>query len=803
MIRNYLKTGWRNIIKNKGTYSLNIIGLALGIASVIMIMLYVLDELSYDRFNEKADRMVRVVFKAEVNGEQMKEAVVMAPVAQILKNDLPEVTKATRLAKSYNNRLEYNGTYHGQSDLGYVDPNFFQVFTLPIINGNKNTPLDKPNSVVISESLADNIFGKNDPIGKTITVTNRDEQLYVTGVMKDIPKNSHFYFDLLVSTLGYEQAQKTSWMESDFFTYLVLKEDAEIAQVEAKLPAITKKNMGPQMMEAIGMSYEEFQKDNDIGLFLQPLTDIHLHSDFFDATTLEQGGDIKYVYIFSAIAVFMLVIACINFMNLTTASASKRSKEVGIRKVLGSNKNQLIYQFLAEAFISTIIAAVLAIVLFALSIPLFNQLAGKTIEFTTILNPVYLLSLFGLIFIITVLAGSYPAFYLSSFNPLNALKSKFSGNGKGSGIRSGLVVFQFVISAGLILATLVVREQMNYIQNKDLGYEKDQLLVIKDTYLLENNEDNFIQEIENDPRVASVTHSAFVPAGESDNEVGGTFQNGEFLRRMYFYNVDENYIPTMGMDLLQGRNFSKEFGDESDKVIINEKAAEILGFGKDAIGKTFQRDTNEGLKDITIIGVIKNFNWKSLHQEIEPLILKKNPYGGIILRSKTADMSGIIETLDTRWNQYNPREALNYSVLDESFKHTYLKERKMGTILSIFAILTIIVACLGLFGLVTFTAEQRFKEIGIRKVLGSSATQIVALLSKDFLKLVAVSFLIAFPLSFYLMNRWLQDFAYRITIQWYLFVMAAVITLGIAFLTIGIKSFKAASANPIKSLKTE
>lgn len=803
MIRNYLKTGWRNIIKNKGTYSLNIIGLALGIASVIMIMLYVLDELSYDRFNEKADRMVRVVFKAEVNGEQMKEAVVMAPVAQTLKNDLPEVTKATRLAKSYNNRLEYNGTYHGQSDLGYVDPNFFQVFTLPIINGNKNTPLDKPNSVVISESLADNIFGKNDPIGKTITVTNRDEQLYVTGVMKDIPTNSHFHFDLLVSTLGYAQAQNTSWMESDFFTYLVLKEDAEIAHVEAKLPAITKKYMGPQMVEAIGMSYEEFQKDNDIGLFLQPLTDIHLHSDFSDSTTLEQGGDIKYVYIFSAIAVFMLVIACINFMNLATASASKRSKEVGIRKVLGSNKNQLIYQFLAEAFISTIIAAVLAIVLFALSIPLFNQLAGKTIEFTTILNPVYLLSLFGLIFLITVLAGSYPAFYLSSFNPLNALKSKFSGNGKGSGIRSGLVVFQFVISAGLILATLVVREQMNYIQNKDLGYEKDQLLVIKDTYLLENNEDNFIQEIENNPRVASVTHSAFVPAGESDNEVGGTFQNGEFLRRMYFYNVDENYIPTMGMNLLQGRNFSKEFGDESDKVIINEKAAEILGFGKDAIGKTFQRDTNEGLKDITIIGVIKNFNWKSLHQEIEPLILKKNPYGGIILRSKTADMSGIIETLDTRWNQYNPREALNYSVLDESFKHTYLKERKMGTILSIFAILTIIVACLGLFGLVTFTAEQRFKEIGIRKVLGSSATQIVALLSKDFLKLVAVSFLIAFPLSFYLMNRWLQDFAYRITIQWYLFVMAAVITLGIAFLTIGIKSFKAASANPIKSLKTE
>lgn len=803
MIRNYLKTGWRNIIKNKGTFAVNIIGLALGIASCIMILLYVSDELSYDRFNEKADDIVRVVFRAKVNGEEMKEAVVMAPVAQTLKNDLPEVVDATRLAKSHNNRLEYNGSYYGQSSLGYVDPNFFDVFTLPITSGNKNNPLNTPNSVVISESLAKNIFGNSDPVGKTITVTNRSEQLNVSAVMQDIPENSHFHFDLLVSTLGYDQAKKTSWMESDFFTYLVLKEGVAISDVEAKLPAITKKYMSPQMMEAIGMSYEEFQKENSIGLFLQPLTDIHLHSDFSDATTLEQGGDIKYIYIFSAIAIFMLVIACINFMNLATASASKRSKEVGIRKVLGSDKKQLIYQFLSEAFISTLLATILAIVLFSVTLPFFNNLAGKTIEFSSLLKPLYILSILGLIILITFLAESYPAFYLSSFNPLNALKSKFSGSGKSSGIRSGLVIFQFVISAGLILATLVVKEQMSYIQNKDIGYEKDQLLVVRNSYLLGNNENNFIAEIKNDPRIESLTHSAFVPAGESDNEVGGIFQNGDFLRRMFFYNIDENYIETMGMELLQGRNFSKEFGDESDKVIINEKAAEVLGIRKDAVGKIFQRDTNEGLKDITVIGVIKNFNFKSLHQEIEPLILKKNPYGGIIIRSKTADMSGIIENLNTDWNNYNPKEALNYSILDDSFNHTYLKERKMGTILTLFAILTIIVACLGLFGLVTFTAEQRFKEIGIRKVLGSSATQIVALLSRDFIKLVGISFLIAFPLSYYLMNIWLQDFAYRIQIPWWLFLLAGIITMGIAFLTIGIKSFKAASANPIKSLKTE
>ena len=803
MIRNYLKTGWRNIIKNKGTFAVNITGLALGIASCIMIMLYVADELSYDRFNKKADQIARVVFRANVNGEAMNEAVVMAPVAQTLKNDLPEVIDATRIAKSYNNRLESNGSYYGQSNLAYVDPNFFNVFTLPIIRGDQKTPLDKPNSVVISETLAKSLFGNSDPIGKTITVTNRDQQLNVSGVMKDIPKNSHFHFDLLVSTLGYAQAKKTSWMQSDFFTYLLLKKGTEISSVEARLPAITKKYMGPQMMDAIGTSYEDFQKDNSLGLFLQPLTDIHLYSDFSDSTTLEQGGDIKYVYIFSAVALFMLVIACINFMNLATASASKRSKEVGIRKVLGSNKKQLIYQFLSEAFIAALIATILATVLFALTLPWFNQLAGKTIEFSSLLKPVYILSLLGLILLITILAGSYPAFYLSSFNPLNALKSKFSGNGKSSGIRSGLVIFQFVISAGLILATLVVKEQMSYIQNKDIGYEKDQLLVVRNSYLLGNNEDNFIDEIKNDPRIENLTHSAFVPAGESDNEVGGIFLNGEFLRRMFFYNVDENYIATMGMELLQGRNFSKEFGDESDKIIINEKAADVLGIGKDPVGKTFQRDTDEGLKDITVIGVIKNFNFKSLHQEIEPLILKKNPYGGMIIRSKVADMSGIIKNLNEDWNNYNPKEPLNYSILDDSFNHTYLKERKMGTILTLFAILTIIVACLGLFGLVTFTAEQRFKEIGIRKVLGSSASQIVTLLSKDFIKLVGISFLISFPLSYYLMNKWLQDFAYRIQIHWWLFLLAAIITIGIAFLTIGIKSFRAASANPIKSLKTE
>lgn len=803
MIKNYLKTAWRNILKNKGVFSINIIGLALGIASCLLILLFVTDELSYDRFNEKADQIVRVVFRAKVNGEEMKEAVVMAPVAQTFKEELPEVTESTRLASSFNNRLEYNGQYYGQSKLAYVDPNFFDVFTLPITSGNRKDPLNKPNTVVISESLAKEIFGNSDPVGKTINITNRDEKLTVSGVMKDIPENSHFHFDLLASSLGYAKAKETSWLTSNFFTYLVLKKGTDIAEVESKLPAIAKKYMGPQMQEAMGMSYDEFTKDNRIGLFLQPLTDIHLYSDFSDSTTLEQGGDIKYVYIFSAIAIFMLVIACINFMNLATASASKRAKEIGIRKVLGSGKKQLIYQFLAESFIATLLATFVAIFLVALALPVFNTLAGKSLHVEYLFNPAIILSTIGLIVLISFLAGGYPAFFLSSFKPIAALKSRFSGLVRSSGLRSGLVVFQFVISAGLILATLVVNEQMDFIQNKNLGYNKDQLLVVENSYLLGNNEDNFIDEIRNDPRVQNLSHSAFLPAGNSDNEMGAIYKNNEFLRRMFFYNVDENYIPTMGMKLIEGRNFSKEFGNEVNNVIINEKAAQALGFNENPVGKQFQRAVEEGLQTVTVIGVVKNFNFKSLHQEIEPLILKYDPYGHVIIRSKVADMSGLIENLQNEWNSYNPKEAFNYSILDDSFKHTYLKEKKMGDILTIFAVLTIIVACLGLFGLVTFTAEQRFKEIGIRKVLGSSSYQIVSLLSKEFIKLVLLSFVIAFPLTYYLMNKWLQDFAYRTGIHWWLFLVAALMTILIAFITISFKSIKAANANPIKSLKTE
>lgn len=803
MFKNYLKIAWRNSIKNKGIFSINVLGLALGIASCLIITLFVADELSYDRFNKKADEIVRIVFRAKINGEEIKEGVVMAPVGETLKQEFPEVLDATRMRRMGTPKISSENESFRNGSFAFVDPNFFSIFTLPIIKGNAVTPLAQPNTLVITQETAFKYFGNTDPIGKILHLEGQVEPFVVTAIIEKVPENSHFHFDLFAAMGGLPSSKSDSWTQGDFFTYLLLKEGADYKKIEAKLPEIIEKYMGPQMLKDVGVSFMEFTKENQLNFQLQPLTQIHLYSDNAAHAELEQGGDIKYIYIFSAIALFMLLIACINFMNLSTASATKRAKEVGIRKVLGSNKNQLIYQFLSESLLATTIAMVLATLLVLLVLPLFNGLSDKHLSLDYLLKPSVLIILMGLTFFISLLAGGYPAFFISSFRPIVALKNKISGNNNSKSVRSGLVVFQFVISAGLILATLVVQQQMAFIHHKDLGYEKEQLLVLREAYFLGNDINAFKNEISKDSRVKSVSQSAFVPAGPTDNFVSSIYKNDTYNRRMMFYQIDEEYIPTMGMKLVSGRNFSKEVGNEATNVIINESAAAILGFGVNALGQTFTSGRDEYAENLTVIGVVKDFNFKSLHQKIEPLILMKSSNGGLIVKANVKDMSSLIKDIGSLWNGFNNKEVFSYSLLDESYRQTYVVEQKMGEILSIFAVLTILVACLGLFGLVTFTAEQRFKEIGIRKVLGSSVPQIITMLSKYFLKLVGMSFLIAFPISYYLMDKWLQGFAYHMKIEWWLFALAAIITIIIAFATIGYKSFKAATMNPVKALRTE
>ena len=799
MIKNYLKVGWRNILRNKGIFSINILGLALGIASCLIITLFVADELSYDRYHEKADEIANVVFRAMVNGEEIKEGVVMAPVGHTLKQEFPEVLDVTRIRNIGTPKIVVENKSYREARFAFVDPNFFNVFTLPIIQGDSQSPLEEPNTAILTKAQAEKFFGATNPIGKLFFLDNQAQPLKVTGIIEEVPQNSHFHFDIFASMLGLEEAKSDSWFGGDFFTYLLLEKGTDHKNLESKLAHIPKKYMGPAMLKEMGISFEEFTKENQLGFRILPLTDIHLYADNSAYSQLEEGGDIKYVYIFSAIALFMVLIACINFMNLSTATAAKRAKEIGIRKVLGSNKNLLRYQFLSESFIATSLAMLLAVLLVFVSLPFYNELSGKELRPGFLLQPIVFVSLIAMTFVISLFAGGYPAFFLSSFKPIVALKNTFLGGNNNKEVRSGLVVFQFVISAGLIFATLVVNQQMQYIQEKDIGYDRDQLLVLRDAHLLGNDRDILKDELLKNPKVASVTNSASIPAGTTDNSMSGLYVDGEFTRRMPVFNIDENYLSTMGMELITGRNFSKEFGSDSNNVIINQTAARILGFGDNAIGKTI---TDKG-GDHTVIGVVKDFHFKSLHQTIDPLLLFYRPFGGLIVKAKSADMSALIADANELWNNFNTDETFGYTLLDESFRQTYVTELKMGTLLNVFALLTILVACLGLFGLVTFTAEQRFKEIGIRKVLGSSIGGIVTMLSKDFLKLVFISFFIAFPLGYYLMNKWLQGFAYRIDIPWWLFVMTALATMGIAFGTISWKSIKAATMNPVSALRNE
>lgn len=806
MYTSYFKIGWRNLLKNKRLFAINITGLALGIATCLMIMLFVADELSYDRYNEKADQIVRVVLMGNVNGEVIKEAVTAAPVASTLKDEFSEVLDATRLRKGGAPKITYKNNTFRNSKLAFVDPNFFDVFTLPFLQGDPKTALAEPHTVVITQEQALKYFGSEDPINKLLDFKDAGEQYRVTGVIEKVPANSHFHFDLFASMEGLGDAKENNWMTSNYFTYLVLNKGTDLKEFDTKLPAIIKKYMGPQV-EQIGMTFEKFKENgNEIGLFTQALTDIHLHSDFASQTELEAGGDVKSVYIFGAVALFMLLIACINFVNLSTAGATKRNKEVGIKKILGSQKNQLILQFLIEAFISICVAVFLASIFVVLALPIFNQLSGKNLVVSFLLDPKVLMALFSLAILITFLAGSYPAFFLSSIKPISALKNKITYGGRSKGIRSALVVFQFVVSAALILSIIIVNQQMTFIQNKKIGYDRNQLLILRESYLLGNNENAFKNQILNDPRVESTTMSACVPAGPTDNNMTSVYpgQQHEALRRTIVYNIDEKYIRTMGMELVAGRNFS-EGRNDSLNVIINETAVKTFGLGDNPLGQTLTANTgNNGEKrSLTIIGVIKDFHFRSLRETIAPLIMLNNPYGGLIIRTKTNDMAGLLSSIENKWKSFHVEEPFSYALLNELYNETYLTEQKMGNIMKIFGVLTIFVACLGLFGLVTFTTEQRVKEIGIRKVLGANVTEIVTMLSKNLIILVAISFIIAFPLGYYLMDKWLQDFAYKIDVRWWMYALAGLTTLLIAFFTMSLKTIKSALANPVESLRSE
>lgn len=805
MLKNYIKIAWRNLLRNRAFSAINILGLAIGLASCMLISLYVLDELSFDRYNEKADQIVRIAFKGNMNGGKINESHVMPPTGPAIKADYPEVLDATRLRQAGGPKVQIGAKEFRDEHMAFVDANFFSVFTLPFVKGDSKSALMEPNTLVITEKTAAKYFGNQDAIGKILKFKGSDMNYKVTGVIKEVPYNSHFRYDIFGSMAGLEEAKSTSWMQSEFFTYLLLQKGYDYKKLEAKLPQTVDKYMGPQLKSAMGLTMAQFRKaGNNLSLTLQPLTDIHLKSDF--GYDLSHRGDIKYVYIFSAVAIIMLIIACINFMNLSTAGASKRAREVGVRKVMGSERKELVWQFLLESVLLTSIALIFSIIIGFLALPLFNSLSGKELSLQLIAIPKLLpgLLMFGLL--VGILAGTYPAFFLSSFKPVSILKGKFTADKGSIGLRSGLVVVQFFISITLMIGTTVVYQQLRYIQNKNLGYNKEQILIV-DTWSLKENAQAFNDELLRDPRIENVSQSGYVPAGASYNNNYMVYpdEKNTTLVKTLRYEVDANYIPTLGMEMAYGRNFSKDFGNDSSGVIINESAAKMLGWKMDALDHTISRFSSEGVKStFRVIGVVKNFHFRSLHERIEPLVMTLGKGAGTtIIKLRTKDIIPLLTDLKKKWNTLKPENAFEYSFLDERFNNTYKAEQKTGQILGVFAGLTIFVACLGLFGLATFTAQQRTKEIGVRKVLGASVGSVVTLLSKDFLKLVAIAIVIAMPVAWYGMNQWLQEFEYRINISWWMLAISAVLSVIVALLTVSFQSVRAALLDPVKSLRSE
>lgn len=807
MIRNYIKTAFRSLLKNKGFTAINILGLALGLATCLLIVFYVFDELSYDRYNDKLDRIYRVNNDIKFGGNENSYAVAPAPAAAELKNDYPEIEAVARFRSRGGNQVKKGNQNIQENDMVYADPTIFDVFTLPMIAGNPKTALKETHTIVINETIAKKYFNSTDVIGKVLTFN--DTALYkVTGVIQDMPKQSHFRFDFFISMTTLNESKENAWFSNNFNTYIVLKPGVDVNNFAPKLKEFMHKHAGPQLQSILHMTFEKFEQTGNYFRFsLTPLKDIHLKSN--EIAELGANGDIKYVYIFSAIAIFILLIACVNFMNLSTARSSNRAKEVGVRKVLGSARKNLVIQFLTESIIITLVAAIISVFVAWAFLGMFNNLAGKELTITTQIIGWLLPMMAIFVIVVGCLAGSYPALYLSAFQPIQVLKGKIAAGFKGGFFRSSLVVFQFFISIVLIIGTLVIYTQLKYIQHKDIGYKRDHVMLVWDTWTLGNKAKTFKQEIKQLAGVQNAALSGALPTSNYGNST--TFFKDPVIdqkRAILTQNwtVDEDYIPTLGMELKAGRNFSKGIASDTSGVIINEAAAQMLGFANPIDQPLYSPADNLVTKvdKYHIIGVVKNFNFRSLRENVSPIILQYGEErGALSLRISSNNIPGLVDQVKSKWHDLSPNHEFNYDFMEAQFNNMYKVEQRMGQISVTFTSLAIIIACLGLFGLAAYAAEQRTKEIGIRKVLGASVAGIVRMLSKDFLLLVLIALGIAAAVAWYSMSKWLDGFAYKESFPWWVVIAAGSGAVIIAFVTISFQSIKAALTNPVKSLRSE
>ena len=799
MIRSFLKIAFRNLGRNKIYSLINISGLSIGIACCLLITLYVKDELSFDRYHKNLDRMYRVVqhFGDTINVEPKNFQVWGCyPVGPALQNEFPEVQKVVTFSGRQSVLLQHDDKRFQEDNIMFVDSTVFDVFSWKLLEGNPKDALQGTDKIVLTRSTAKRYFGNESAVGKIMIVDNATySPVMVSGVMEDVPANSHFNFDALVSMQSFRVIRPeifSEWNYVDFYTYFMAPADLDKNALRAKLPAFVRKYV---------------PKDMNYVLNIESVKDAYLHS----GAVRQPGttGSLSNIYVFSTIAVFILLIACINFMNLSTARSMDRAKEVGVRKTLGAQRNGLIRQFLSEAMVLSFIATALAITLASASLPLFEALSGKHFEVQLLLTPQLILALIALSIFVGFLAGSYPALLLSRFKPALVLKGVFRNSSEGSFLRKGLVVFQFGLSVVLIAGSLIVFSQLSHLRNEDTGYTKDQMMIIDFGW------DGKVQQDINAVKNAMASIPSVVGVSAQRTVPGGFFPKAGTLIQMYdgemqlndpdLYEIDYDFISNFNIEVVAGRGYSRDFpSDSTEAMVVNEAAVAAWGYSEpeEIIGKKFEQWGKKG----QVIGVVKDFNYRSLHHSVDPLALRLSPMystASLALRIKTDNVNATIADAERVWNQVAPQRPFIYSFLDDSFNKQYQSDERFGQLFTVFAGLAVFIACFGLFGLTTYTVEQRTKEIGIRKVLGASVANIVALLSKDFMKLVIIAILVSTPVAWYAMNSWLSEFAYRISIGAMMLIIPAICVIAMALAVVAVQAFRSATADPVKSLKAE
>jgi putative ABC transport system permease protein len=807
MIRNYLKIALRYMSRQRGFSLINISGLTIGIACSLIIILYIIDELQYDKFHSDTDRIFRVAFDGRLQGKSLRTTLTGFPVAKALSDEIPEIESTFRMARWATFPVRFQEKTFTEDYLLLADSNLFRFFTFDLIEGHPDSVLKGPRRVVMSESAAKRYFnyqGKGDssPIGKTLELA-QGYVAKVTGIAKDPPVNSHFHFSLILSLSSWENTEPNGWLSGRVITYFKTKTKSSERPLTTKVNDLIRKHASQELQDLRNATVADFNSQgNSLQYFVQSLTSIHLHSNLDEE--IESNGSIEYIYLFGCVAAFITLLACINFMNLTTAQSASRAKEVAVRKAIGAQHNRLITQFLLESYFYVFIAVILASVILLIMLAPFNFFTGKQLAFSTLFQPAFIIGISIFVLITGLVAGSYPSFYLTHYSPVEVLKGNLRAKIRSYGIRNALVVFQFLISAGLIIATLVVYRQLQFVQQANLGFDKKNIINLLHTRNLGKDGQKFKDELLSNQEIVAASYCNRLPPNVDWQSVfRPDGMEKDFL--LAVYEMDYDHLKTLGYPLVDGRFFSRQYRDDSLKIILNQCAAEKLKMTDFEGKKIFSLYDQPNGRVREVIGILKDFNFQSLRDTIQPMaiVLGNEPNWEMAIRVKEGTMAQSILMIEKLWKKYAPNAPFEYTLLEKNFTEKLGTERRIGLLFLVFTGLAIIIACLGLFGLATFTADQHRKQIGIRKVMGATVGNLVGMLNKDFLKLVLIANLIAWPLTWLVMNQWLQQFAYHITIPWWIFGISGAITVLIAFLSVSFQAFKAASGNPVNSLRNE